>query len=100
MWSIQLMRVTVKFFTSLREIVGKKEEEFEFSKGTTIKELLRHLSETYGQSFREYIYNERGRVKSHLQFLINGKSIETLKGFETKLEEGDKIAIIPPVGGG
>jgi len=94
------MRVTVKFFTSLREIVGKKEEEFEFSKGTTIKEVLKHLSENYGKAFKEYIYNERGRVKSHLQFLINGKSITTLKGFETKLNDGDKIAIIPPVGGG
>jgi len=94
------MRVTVKFFTALREIVGKKEEVFEFSKGTTIREALKHLSETYGEAFKEYIYNEKGRIRSHLQFLINGKSITTLKGFETKLEDGDKIAIIPPVGGG
>jgi len=94
------MRVTVKFFTALREIAGKKEEAFEFSRGTTIKELLKHLSENYGQAFKEYIYNEKGRVKSHLEFLINGKSITTLKGFETKLNDGDKIAIIPPVGGG
>jgi MoaD family protein len=94
------MRVTVKFFTALREIVGKKEEEFEFSKGTTIRELLKHLSESYGQAFKEYIYSERGRVKSHLEFLVNGKSITTMKGFETKLDDGDKIAIIPPIGGG
>ena len=94
------MKVTVKFFTTLREIVGKKEEEFEFSKGTTIKEVLRHLSESYGRTFKEYIYNEKGRIKSHLEFLINGKSITTLQGFETKLKDGDKIAIIPPVGGG
>jgi len=94
------MRVTVKFFTALREIVGKREDVLEFSKGTTMKELLKHLSEIYGQAFKEYIYNERGRAKSHLQFLINGKSITTLKGFETKLKDGDKIAIIPPVGGG
>ena len=94
------MRVTVKFFTALREIVGKKEEEFEFSRGTTVKELLKHLSESYGQAFKEYIYNERGRVKSHLQFLINGKSITTLKSFESRLKDGDKVAIIPPVGGG
>jgi MoaD family protein len=94
------MRVTVKFFTALREIVGKREEELEFSRGTTVKELLKHLSESYGQPFKEYIYSEKGRAKSHLQFLINGKSIATLKGFETKLKDGDKIAIIPPIGGG
>lgn len=90
----------MKFFTALREVVGKKEEAFEFSRGTTFKELLKHLSENYGQAFREYIYNDKGRPKGHLEFLINGKSITTLKGFETKLKDGDKIAIIPPVGGG
>lgn len=94
------MRITVKFFTILREIVGKKEEELEFSKGTTVKELLKHLSENYGQAFKEYIFDKRGRAKGHLEFLVNGKSITTLKGFQTKLNDGDKIAIIPPVGGG
>jgi len=46
------------------------------------------------------VYDERGRVRSHLHLLINGRSITTLQGFETRLEEGDSFAIIPPVGGG
>jgi molybdopterin converting factor small subunit len=32
--------------------------------------------------------------------LINGTGIPTLEGFKTRLKEGDKVAIIPPVGGG
>jgi molybdopterin synthase sulfur carrier subunit len=94
------MKITVKYFTILREAVGKKEEELEFSHGTTLKEVLKHLSETYGKAFKEYVYDERGRVRGHLEFLIDGKSITTMKGFETKLNDRDKIAIIPPVGGG
>ena len=94
------MRIMVKYFTILREIVDKKEEELEFSQGTTIKEVLKHLSETYGKEFKEYLFDERGRVKGHLEFLINGKSIATMKGMETKLNDRDKIAIIPPIGGG
>jgi len=94
------MKVKVKFFTTLRELTGKKEEEIESSKVITVAELLSLLSKRYGREFTDYVYDERGRVRSHLHLLINGRSITTLQGFETRLEEGDSFAIIPPVGGG
>jgi len=94
------MKVTVKFFTTLRELTGKKEEEIESPNLITVAELLNLLSKRYGRGFTEYVYDERGRVRGHLHLLINGRSITTLQGFETRLEEGDRFAIIPPVGGG
>ena len=94
------IRVKVRFFTSLREIVGKKEEQIEFSRTVTVEELLRQLSQKYGKRFRDYVYDEKGEVRSHLHFLINGQSTTTLQGFKTQLKEGDQIAILPPVGGG
>jgi len=92
--------VKVKFFTALREIVGKREEQIEFSKAVTVGELLKQLCQKYGEGFRDYLYDEKGEVRSHLHFLVNGKSTTTLQGFKTKLKEGDQIAILPPVGGG
>jgi len=94
------MKVTVKFFTELRELTGKKEEEIELPNAITVADLLNLLSKRHGRGFTNYVYDERVRVRGHLQFLINGKSIITLQGFETKLKEGDNFAIIPPVGGG
>lgn len=95
------MKVTVKFFTTLREMTRKREEEIETSDTIlTVKELLSYLSEKYGRKFVDYVYDKKGEARSYLQFLINGKSITTLQGFETKLRDGDKVAIIPPVGGG
>ncbi len=94
------MRITVKFFTTLREITGKREEEIEASNPITVKELLIRLSQKYGQKFADYVYDEDRKARSYLQFLINGRSATTLQGFETKLNDGDSIAIIPPVGGG
>lgn len=94
------MKVTVKFFTNLRELTGKGQEEMEVPSVITVEELLGHLSKKYGHQFTEYVYDEKGSVRSYLQFLINGRSITTLQGFETRLKEGDKVAIIPPVGGG
>jgi len=94
------MKITVKFFTVLREITGKREEELEFSGSIIIDELLDYFSQKYGRQFTDYVYNTSGKPRGYLQFLVNGKSITTLEGFRTRLKEGDKVAIIPPVGGG
>jgi MoaD family protein len=97
------LKVSVRFFTTLREIVGKREEALEFSesKPVNIEKVLERLVERYGKSFREYVYEGKtGEVKGFLQFLINGRSASTLNGLKTELADGDVLAIIPPVGGG
>ncbi len=94
------MKIRVKFFTTLREVTGKKEEEVESSTIITVKELLTQLSKKYGIEFTDYIYDEKGDVRTYIQILINGRGIDVFQGLETKLKEGDVIAIFPPVGGG
>ncbi len=94
------MKVEVKFFTSLREITGKKMDEIQLQNTITVDELLTLLSEKYGKNFREYIYNKKGDVQGFLSFLVNGKNINIIQGFDTKLQENDVVAILPPVGGG
>lgn len=97
------MRVSVRFFTSLRELTGRREETLEFSnnKAVTVNTVLERLAKHYGKDFIEYVYdNKTGEVKGFLQFLVNGRSTLTLDGLNTKLSDGDVLAIIPPVGGG
>jgi len=94
------MNVEVKFFTSLREITGKKVDKIQLQNTVTVDELLTLLSEKYGKNFREYIYNKKGDVQGFLSFLVNGKNINIMQGFDTKLQENDVVAILPPVGGG
>jgi molybdopterin synthase sulfur carrier subunit len=93
----------VRFFTSLRELIGKKEETLKFpnSEAVSVNTVLKRLAKRYGKEFVEYVYDRKtGEVKSFLQFLINGRSASALNGLDTKLEDGDVLAIIPPVGGG
>jgi molybdopterin synthase sulfur carrier subunit len=97
------LQVSVRFFTSLREIVDKKEEALKFSEGkrVTVDTVLKKLAQRYGKRFLEYVYDGKtGEVRGSLQFLVNGKSATTMNGLETALEDGDVLAILPPVGGG
>jgi molybdopterin synthase sulfur carrier subunit len=94
------MKVEVRFFTSLREITGKKKEQVQLQNSITVEKLLTRLSKKYGKEFREYLYNMEGKVHGYLLILVNGKSTNVLRGLDTKLKEGDTIAILPPVGGG
>jgi MoaD family protein len=83
--------------------VDKKEETLKFPEGekVTVDMILKTLSKRYGERFVEYIYDrETGEAKGFLQFLVNGKSAAILNGLQTELEDGDVLAILPPVGGG
>jgi MoaD family protein len=93
----------VRFFTSLREIVNKKEETLKFPEDekVTVNTVLKMLAQRHGKRFVEYVHDAKtGEVKGFLQFLVNGKSAATLKGLQTELEDGDILAILPPIGGG
>jgi sulfur-carrier protein len=97
------MQIKVRLFTSLREIIGKKEESLTFVKGekVTVDTVLKVLSAKYGKPFTEYVYeNETNQPKGFLQFLVNGNSTTNLEGLKTELKDNDVVAILPPVGGG
>ena len=97
------MKVSVRFFTMLRELIGKKEETLFFPKGeiVTVHMVLKKLAEKYGEGFVEYVYDSRtGEPRGFLQFLVNGRSVYSPKELDEELVDGDVLAIIPPVGGG
>ncbi len=98
-----ILHVSIRYFTVLREIIGKKDEILEFPKGQklTINGLLKCLSEKYGKDFDEYVYDlKTGEAKGFLQFLVNGRSPSETKGLDSPLSDGDVLAIVPPVSGG
>lgn len=100
---VLVLRISVRFFTSLREIVDKKEENLEFSgdEKVTIAKVLQLLAERYGKKFINYVYkDETEEVRGFLQFLVNGRSASNVEGVQTELKDGDVLAILPPVGGG
>jgi MoaD family protein len=97
------LQISVRFFTTLREVTGKRQQTLEFddNEDVTVDTVLKHLVKRHSRSFADYVYDRKTRdVKGFLQFLINGRSASTMGGLQAKLKDGDVLAIIPPVGGG
>jgi len=97
------LKVSVRFFAALRELVGKKVETLEFPNGeeVTVERVLKSLVDLYGKDFVEYVFDrETGDIQGYLTLLVNGRSVTTLDGLRTRLTDGDVLAILPPVGGG
>ena len=81
------MRIRVKLYAAVRDIVGSKEEILEFKDGTTVGMLL----EDYIRRFPQI-----GRYKDHLILSVNkeyGAPARLLRG-------GDEVSFLPPVSGG
>jgi molybdopterin synthase sulfur carrier subunit len=93
-----MARVTVKFFATVREVTGVKSIVVQ---ADTIKDLLDTLNATYGKSFTSAVMDvDTGKLKQFYSCMVNGKRIELLNGYETKLSDNDAVALFPPVGGG
>ena len=92
------MKVKVKFFAPFRDLFEKEEGEFELNSGPNVQGLLDFLCDS--EERREKIFDDSGELRPHVRILINGLYIKTLDGTQTALEDGDEIAIFPPVAGG
>jgi molybdopterin synthase sulfur carrier subunit len=93
-----LAQVIVKFFATVREVTGVKSREME---ADTIRDLLDGLKVAYGERFTDTVFDRAtGNLKQFYSCMVNGRRIELLDGYETKLSDNDAVALFPPVGGG
>ena len=89
--------VKITFYGSLVKIAGEKTVE---TNAFTIDEVTKQLSGKYGEQFIERIFDEKGNLRRFINIYVNGKDIRFLNLSNTKLNNGDNVAIIPAVGGG
>ncbi len=91
----------IKYFTTLRELAGKTEEEFNIEDSETLEDLMKIVASKYGEEAQNYLFQkDKNELDPSVYFLINGKNYRTLSGLKTRLRNEDVIAIIPPIGGG
>ena len=81
------IRLNVKFFSSVRDVIGQKSVEIEVDKNMTAEQLLEHLKEKY---------SGLDDLKKQVIVAVNKNTVPKNK----RLEDGDEVALLPPVSGG
>lgn len=81
------MQIRIRYFASLREIVGMNEENLSMAEGASVTEARALLLERYPR-----LENALARAVC----AVNHQYVSP----ETVLKEGDEVVFIPPVGGG
>ena len=81
------MQVTVKFFATYREVVGRRELKVELEDGATLRDL------------RGVIYASHPRLKGFEETMLLAVNQE-LADPGAPLRDGDEVALLPPVSGG
>jgi sulfur-carrier protein len=81
------VRVRLRLFANLRQQAGWREQDFELPAGATIEDAWQLLAGAHPAvaASRDYV-----------RFARNGRYVAA----EQALEDGDELALIPPVAGG
>lgn len=96
------MKITIRSFLTLREVMGDQSVlELEIG-NLTLMELLNELSDMFGDRFSQMVFDESGKeLNSHIRILINGRHYAHIpRKLNTRLQQGDEVALFPPVMGG
>jgi molybdopterin synthase sulfur carrier subunit len=67
--------------------------------GPTVAGVIEQLEQQF-PGFKEELINETGQVRQFVNIYVNDEDIRFLDRLETKVGDGDSVAILPAVAGG
>lgn len=82
-----MQTVSIKYFSVLSEITGKRQEELSIKEGQSLQDILASISERFP---------EMKKYQPHIRAAVNLNYEE----FDFKPKENDEIVFITPVSGG
>jgi len=96
------LKVKVEYLGHIKNITqNRREEEVEIANNAAIADLLLLLSKEYGEPFKKAIYEPKAPdLKPNYIVTVNGYLLNQLNGVQTKLRNGDHVALLPIVSGG
>lgn len=105
-----MVRVKVRYFGRIRELLGIREEEYEVDDAILADLLLKHIPSRHSEVAGEWVeaifktvmgkaaLGKDGKpiLRDNYMIFVNGRTCE----INYRLKDGDEVAVLPPVGGG
>lgn len=91
------MTVRVRFFAQFRERYGG-DHRFEPAPGATVADVVRGVAGT--GAAEDSAIGPDGALRDYVILMRNGKRLEHDEAEATPVEDGDELAVFPPVAGG
>src|SRR3989337_351620 len=96
-----MIRIKVRPFFQLKEILKEKELTIELTPGSTVLDAIEELTKRLSPSFKDAVIDKNsGKVRAYYRVLLGGRDLHQLDDLNTKLCDGDTISFFPPVAGG
>jgi molybdopterin synthase sulfur carrier subunit len=92
------MTVKIRFFAQFRELLGT-DIMTDVVEGTMFTSLISTIVKENPEGYAA-IFDEKGAFREFVILMKNGKRIDIADAVKTPVEDGDEIAVFPPVAGG
>ena len=94
-----MAKVTLRYFASVREALGKSDEKADVE-GDRVIHVLRWLADHHGDKLVPTVLDTDGTLREEYRLLHNGAVCSSSSMRRVKISDGDEVVIMPPVAGG
>lgn len=92
------MTVKVIYTTQLKDALGRGSDCVSLEQPHTLGGLLRQLTETHGDAFRDFIWEQPGTLRKSIIFCVGSEAVES--DLELQLRDPCEVTLLSPVSGG
>jgi molybdopterin synthase sulfur carrier subunit len=90
----------IKFYSTLRDIAGKKVVELDIPEGTTIQQLATEIVERYPKMRRDLL-DDNGKIHGHVHMFVDGLDVPFLTNNTSEIISNKSIVdVFHAIGGG